>query len=260
MKKIYFVNGMPRSGSTLLCNVLAQNPDFHTTSTSSLSEIISIINAVWKTNPIIRANEAPEKQLNIIQGLFESYHSDTMRPIVFNKSRGWVANIELVENALQKEIKIIVTTRKITCILASFEKIYRKELKLISSPMERKNSLETIESRVIHWTSPEGMVGGTFNAIRDAVMRGHKNKMLFIDFDDLTQYPKSKLEEIYDFLQQPYFKHDFNNIQQYTSEKDSEYGLSELHNIRNKIEPVLDDSKQILGPIWQQFEQYNYNF
>jgi len=40
MKEIYFINGMPRSGSTLLCNILAQNPEFHVTPTSGLSELV----------------------------------------------------------------------------------------------------------------------------------------------------------------------------------------------------------------------------
>ena len=47
---------------------------------------------------MIKASEIPEKQLSIIKDLFESYHQDTDRPIVFNKSRGWAPKIELVEN------------------------------------------------------------------------------------------------------------------------------------------------------------------
>ena len=103
MKEVFFVNGMPRSGSTLLCNVLAQNPDFHTTPTSGLSELIRQLNNSWKTESILKASETPEKKLKIIKDLFQSYHSDTDRPVVFNKSRGWCTLIELVENALQKE-------------------------------------------------------------------------------------------------------------------------------------------------------------
>lgn len=260
MKTIHFINGMPRSGSTLLCNILAQNPNFHSTPTSGLSELICEINKYWQSSPVAKASETQEKKLAIIKDLLQSYHSDTKRSIVFNKSRGWTPLIELIENALQKEIKIITTTRKITCILSSFEKIYRKELKLIDSPMQKTTNMETLEGRLGEWTAPNGIVGGCFNMIRDAVMRGHKHKFIFIDFDDLTHNPKQQIKNIYDFLNQPYFNHDFNNVEQYTTENDREHGFSSLHIIRKKIIPVEDDSKKILGDCWEQFSKFHYNF
>lgn len=260
MKKIHFINGMPRSGSTLLCNILAQNPKFHVTPTSGLSELVFGVHRFWKTNPVIKASETSEKQLQIIRDLFQSYHQDTDRPVVFNKSRGWAQQIELVENALQEPVKIITTTRKITSILASLEKLYRKEIKNIDSPMEIDASMLTLEGRVGAWTASNGLVGGTFNAIRDAIMRGHRSKFLFVDFEELTAKPKTAIEEIYDFLEEKVYKHDFNNVEQYTQENDAEHGFTDLHTIRPKVQPVKDDSKQILGYLHEQFKDFHYNF
>jgi sulfotransferase len=254
------MNGMPRSGSTLVCNVLAQNPKFHVTPTSGLSELVRGVHQFWKQNPVIKASETPEKQLQIIRDLFQSYHSDTDRPVVFNKSRGWSSLIELVENALQREVKILVTTRKITCILASLEKLYRKEIKLINSPMETGPRMGTLEGRMSVWTAEEGLVGGTFNGIRDAVMRGHRNKFFFIDFDKFTSTPKNVMKNVYDFLEEPYYDHDFNNIAQYTKENDAEHGFTDLHTIRPEIKPVKDDSQEVLGHMWQQFKDFHFNF
>lgn len=257
---MYFINGMPRSGSTLLCNILAQNPNFHVTPTSGLSELIRGINQFWKQNPIIKASETPEKQLQIIKDLFQSYHSDTDRPIVFNKSRGWCSLIELIENALGRPVKILTTTRKITCILSSLEKLYRKEIKLINSPMEIGPRMGTLEGRVSTWTAEDGLVGSTFNSIRDAVMRGHRNKIGFVEFDTLTTNPEVVMKDLYNFIEQPYFNHDFKNIPQYTKENDAEHGFTDLHTIRPEIRPVDDDSKEILGHMWEQFKDFHYNF
>jgi sulfotransferase len=149
MKKIHFINGMPRSGSTLLCNILAQNPKFHVTPTSGLSELVFGVHQFWKSNPVIKASETPQKQLPIIREIFQTYHQDTDRPIVFNKSRGWAPRIELVENILGHNIKILTTTRKITCILASMEKLYRKEIKNINSPMEINTQMQTQDFNLI---------------------------------------------------------------------------------------------------------------
>lgn len=251
---------MPRSGSTLLCNILAQNPEFHVTPTSGLSELVRGIHQFWKQNPIIKASETPEKQLQIIKDLFQSYHSDTNRPIVFNKSRGWSSLIELVENALGEPVKILTTTRKITCILASLEKLYRKEIKLINSPMEAGPNMGTLEGRVNIWTSQDGLVGSTFNAIRDAVMRGHRDKFYFIDYDELTQDPRNVMRGVYTFLGKPYFDHDFKNVAQYTKENDAEHGFTDLHTIRPEIKPMRDDSKEILGHLHEQFVNFHFNF
>lgn len=260
VKYLYFINGMPRSGSTLLCNILAQNPKFHVTPTSGLSELVRGIHQFWKQNPVIKASETPEKQLQIIKDLFQSYHSDTDRPIVFNKSRGWCSLIELVENALGRPVKILTTTRKITCILSSLEKLYRKEIKLINSPMEIGPRMGTLEGRVSTWTSEDGLVGSTFNSIRDAVMRGHRNKIGFVDFDTLTSNPEVVMKDLYNFIEQPYYNHNFNNIPQYTKENDAEHGFTDLHTIRPEIKPVNDDSKEILGHMWDQFKDFHYNF
>jgi hypothetical protein len=65
---------------------------------------------------------------------------------------------------------------------------------------------------------------------------------------------------IYKFLEKPYFDHDFENVQQYTHENDTEHGFSDLHTIRPVIRPQIDDSRQILGPLYDQFTGFHYNF
>ena len=40
MKKIFFNSSLPRSGSTLLQNLIAQNPDFYCTPTSGLADYL----------------------------------------------------------------------------------------------------------------------------------------------------------------------------------------------------------------------------
>lgn len=259
-KEIFFVNGMPRSGSTLFCNILAQNPDFHVTPTSGLSELVTGIHQFWKTNSIIKASEPQSKQLRIIKDLFQSYHTDTDRPIVFNKSRGWAGNIELVELALEREVKILTTIRNLPAIISSMEKLYRKEIKNIESPMMRSPEMSTLEGRVNSWVNANGLIGGTFNSIQDAFHRGHRHKFLFIDYDDLTKTPEKIMKSVYTFLEKPYYSHDFKNIQQYTVENDAEHGFTDLHTIRPELKPQLDDSRSILGPLYEQFKNFHYNF
>lgn len=257
-REIYFINGMPRSGSTLLCNILSQNPEFHATSTSGLSDIVYDINEIWQKNPSIKASETPEKKLTLIRDLIYSYHRDIERPVVFNKSRGWAPIIELLEMSLQTNVKILTTTRNLPSILASFEKLYRKELKMVDSPMMRSREMSILSNRVNIWAN--GVVGSTFNNIQDAFLRGYKDRFHLIDYDKLTTDPTGEMIKVYEFLGKPYFNHDFRNIIQYTFEKDIEHGFTDLHTIRPVVAPQVDDSQEILGSIYNQFVNFHYNF
>ena len=259
-KTIYFINGMPRSGSTLLCNILAQNPRVHTTPTSGLGDLLSSTHMYWNRNPIMRASENWGREKMVLQQIMQAWHADTDRPIIFNKSRSWMGNIELLQNILEHPVKIITTTRPITNILSSFEKLHRKEMNTMDSPQETGPAMRTLEGRLGLWTSENGVVGGTFNSIRDAIMRGHRDKIHFVDFDRLTSQPASTLAGVYKFIGEPYYNHDFSNVAQYTKENDREHGYTDLHTIRQSIEPVPDDSREILGPAWEQYRNFNYDF
>ena len=60
--------------------------------------------------------------------------------------------------------------------------------------------------------------------------------------------PEHEMKRVYDYLELPYFEHDFDNIEQTIKEDDAVYGLSnDLHKIRPSLELNPSDFKQILG-------------
>ena len=50
-KNVHFISGMPRSGSTLLCNILNQNPRFHATGTSGVLDLLLLVRNNWNLIP-----------------------------------------------------------------------------------------------------------------------------------------------------------------------------------------------------------------
>ena len=48
-KKIFFQSSLPRAGSTLLQNVMGQNPDFYVTPTSGVLELLYASDRDWET-------------------------------------------------------------------------------------------------------------------------------------------------------------------------------------------------------------------
>ena len=77
--------------------------------------------------------------------------------------------------------------------------------------------------------------------------------MLVVDYDLLTQAPERVLRLVYEFLGEPWFEHDFDNVEYDAPEFDQALGLSGLHRVRRKVS--VEARRTILPP--DLFEQYS---
>ena len=104
MKSLHFISGLPRSGSTLITNILKQNPAIHGEAVSSLSSIFGTINANWSS---IEANqEYPnfDAKRGVLSGILQGYYSHINKPIIFDKDRGWIPLLATLEEIMQKQV------------------------------------------------------------------------------------------------------------------------------------------------------------
>jgi sulfotransferase len=251
MKQFYYISGLPRSGSTLLCNILAQNPEFYVSpATSGCHDILFNIRNQWDRLVEHQAEGINYDQLKrVLKSAINSYHN-TDKNIIIDKGRGWLSLIEMVEFIFDAPPKIIVPVRNLAEILASFENLWRKSTGMTQWAFESSDyfKAQTIEGRCDIWASAGQPVGLAYNRVKDALMRGKNQNMLFVEFDDLTKHPKATLNRIYNFIEQPYFEHDFNNVEQVTTEDDvNVHRIPGLHTIRPKVEPVPHSAVKTLG-------------
>ncbi len=248
-KVINYIAGFPRSGSTLLCNILNQNPRFNATATSGILDIVLAIRNQWENVNEFRAAPNKEGKNSVMKGILQNYYEITDRPVVFDKSRGWVGNIELAEFVTGKKAKILVPVRNITDILSSFEKLWRIQSHEWQFPQEKTHYFDwqTVEGRADVWMRNDQPVGIAYNKIRDSLSRGFGDRLLFIEFEHLTNSPEHTMKQIYKFIDEEYFEHDFKNVEQTTSENDDIHGIPGLHTIRPEIKPLISDAKDILG-------------
>lgn len=255
-KELHFVGGLPRSGSTLLCNILNQNPMFHATPTSGIIEIMLAIRNQWDNVTFFKAAPNPEGKEAVLKGILPNYFSTVEEEVIFDKNRAWVSYIEMAEFALGRKIKMLCTVRDIVDIIASFEKLYRRYTHIWQFPQEKSNlcKWQTVEDRADLWMNAEQPIGIAYNRVRDAFSRGLGDRLHIVEFDNLTRYPDQTMKTVYDFLGHEYFFHDFNNVKQTTSEDDLEHGIPGLHTIRSKVEPVESKALEILGK--DTFEKY----
>lgn len=258
---IHFVSGMPRSGSTLLMNLLAQNPRFGVTTTCGLFDLVRMVKVQWDKLHEFRAiplSNSNELKLVTLKGMMNGFHSIAGKPIIFDKSRGWVSEIELLEDVLPKPPKILVCVRLLGDILASFEKKFRIAKRLGAVPQEEAHfpSFQTVEGRSTVLLGNNEIVGSAVNRIKDAIARGCSSHMYFVEFERFTKFPKVVMKEIYEFLgEDDFFEHNFEDIKQVTFEDDRVYGWGDLHTIRSAVRPVESDWEHVLSDISPNLKQ-----
>jgi len=256
-KTIHFIAGFPRAGSTLLCNILNQNPRFHATSTSGILDIVLAIRNQWENVNEFQASPNKVGKDAVMKPILQNYYSTVDRPIVFDKSRGWPGYLELAEHCLGKRVKVIVPVRSIVDILASFEKLTRNNSRTWQMPQEKSHffEMQTQAGRADVWMRNDQPVGVAYNRIRDAMDRGYTKQMHLVEFENLTAHPEATLRALYEFLGELYFPHNFDNVEQTTNENDDIHGIPGLHTIRSKVEPFTVDAKKLIGE--DAFKKYD---
>ena len=226
---------------------MAQHPDVHTTPTSACHEALFVLRNSWHGWLEHKASKelAGDKNLQrVLNATLQAYH-DTDKPVVIDKGRGWTSLLELAEFALGRQAKVIVPVRSIAQIVASMEKLHRKEAHKRGDVGDYFDA-QTIKGRASKVTAKEGVLGLAYNRLLDVFQRGLGDRLHLVEFDALTFDPKKTMDGVWKFLEMDAPNHDFTNVEQATTEDDSVHGL-DLHTIRQEVKPVIDDSLQILG-------------
>jgi len=247
----FCISGLPRSGSTLLCNILAQNPAFYvSTATSGCHDVLfGIRNQYDKLIEHQAERAGPDRLKRILNGALRAYHG-TDKEVIFDKGRGWLSMIEMLI-FMGIEPKILVPVRDLSEILASFEILWRKSTGQSQWSIEQASyfDTQTVAGRCEMWSNKAQVVGLAYNRLKDAILRGHRSRLFLVEMTDLTVAPAAMMKNIYAFLGLPAFEHNFDNVEQVTKE-DDEYvhRIPNLHTIRNKVEPVSPRAATVLGP------------
>lgn len=259
-KSIVTISGLPRSGSTLLCNILNQNPRFHATATSGVLSMLLLVKNNWNAIVEFRAVRNESAKLRVLRSMLFSFYADQDKKIIFDKSRGWPQQLEMLESILGHKAKMLVTVRDLRDVLSSFEKLWRKESKTGQTSQEKDFPIEfqSVAGRAEVMMRANQPVGSSYQKMKDALLRGFADRMHFIFFEELTTNPEKVLRAVYKFLGEPYFEHDFANIAQSTKEDDFFHGFTDLHQIRNEVKPVPSDWQVILGEVGTKYENYNF--
>jgi len=247
VKKIYFLSGLPRSGSTVLAAILSQNPSIHATSTSNLLDTLVGTLRAWADSLTTKAQtdqkKEEEKIQNVLNNICKTQYDDIDKPIILDKARGWAddTNMRTMCKVLGHKPKIIATVRNVEDCAASFVRVAKpKDLNhfLLKGDLIKhlKESYQTFEKGYAF--APECF--------------------LIIDYDDLMKDPQKELKRVHEFLELSDFEYDLNAIDGTNlQEKDEEvWEVKGLHDIQPKLGyQHKQNSKEVLKHRYYDFVQ-----
>ena len=106
MKTLFFLSGLPRSGSTLLGSILSQHPELQATPTSPLADLLCWIDEGFTKLDIQYTYDKQQIQYNTYNSILENFYNHIEKPYILDKHRGWCKNVPSIEKFLKQKPKI----------------------------------------------------------------------------------------------------------------------------------------------------------
>lgn len=253
MPKFHFISGLPRAGSTLLAAILRQNPRFHAGMTSPVGALfggmLNQLGAGSEYGPVV----TKDQRRRMARGLFDSFYADQAdKDVIFDTNRMWSAHLPALMD-MYPGAKIIACVRNVAWVMDSIERRYRANPFEITRLFNDATERNTVYSRVDTLAQRNRLVGYPWTALKEAFYGEHAASLLLVDYELLAQAPQHVLPLVYQFLGEPAFEHDFEQVSYDAPEFDDALGLHGLHKVRPRV--AIERRATILPP--DLFEQYN---
>lgn len=235
MKKFTMITGLPRAGTTLLCQILNSNPQHHVTPTSGVLDMLKSMRSTFSQHPSFKAQDRIRVYndfRNGLKGFLDGYFQG--KDIVFDKSRAWIAHINLLDNIFKNhDSKIIFCYRDPVEVLSSIEAQHQRTMLLeIPDESSAPHAFLSLEQRISVYASDTGLVGYPMTALKDAIEMGYLPRILFVKYFDLTNHTQAVMNAIHQFIGEESYTYDLENIKQTTFEWDGTYNYKFIHQIK----------------------------
>jgi sulfotransferase len=239
-KTYHFLAGLPRSGNTLLSAILNQNPDIYSSPLSPVSEFMWNYRCSYNIQQLIRNKENKLRSEVFLDSFIDNFYKDIENPVVIDREKLWGTpdNLALIKEYITPTPKIIFTVRDILDIVASFVKMDADYIKrdLVNSGYFFSNYRSQKDAIVEHLMAPNGDIDKALLSLASAFYPENKGIFYIVEYNDLMSKPEETMSGIYNFLDLPEYKHDFNKIEKLEIDNNEAVGLPKnLHDIRKTL-------------------------
>ena len=210
MKEIFFLNGLPRAGNTVFGSIMNQNPNVAATANSICADMMGELFILKHTD--IFKNYPDHKSFdNVAKTVFENYYKDWKQDYIIDRAPwGYPINLKFLKET-RSNIKIIVLVRDIIEVLGSFIDWSNREPTSFVNQYEAK----TVEEKCDMLMNTDGQIVKELIGIKHLIDQQSKEIYHIVKFNDLVKDTENTINNLYNFLGIPKFKHDFNNIGQF---------------------------------------------
>jgi sulfotransferase len=171
----------------------------------------------------------------LLKGLFDNYYySIHPRQLVFDTNRAWCSKLPTLVR-LYPDAKVVCCVRHVPWIMDSIERLIRENAFELSGIFGFE-SLNTVYTRVNRLAMSDGLVGLAIDALREAFWGENSDRLILVGYEALTRNPEETLRRLYEFLGEPWFEHDFNDVEYEANAFDLALGTPNLHKVRRKVE------------------------
>lgn len=252
MRPVHFISGLPRSGSTLLAALLRQNPRFHAHMSSPLAGMVDVLLGEMSSRNELSMFISDEQRRRLLKGLFASYYGEEFAAeVVFDTSRTWCAKLPVL-SGLFPEPKMIACVRHVSWIVDSVERAIQKNA-LRPSFMFNFQTGGTVYNRTEGIANGDGILGFSYNALKEAFYGEHARHLMLLQYETLVSDPARAMAAVYDFIGEPPFPHDFDDVHFDAGEFDERTGMPGLHAVGRKV--IAPERATVLPPdIFRRFE------
>lgn len=244
MPRIHFVSGLPRSGSTLLAALLRQNPRFQAGMSGPLAGLFGALLGQMSARNEYSVFIDDAKRERILRGLFDNFYADSPAEVIFDTSRAWCAWMPAIAR-LFPEAKVIACVRDVSWVVDSIEKLVQRNV-FSPSSIFNYSAGGTVYTRANAVVAPDGMVGGPYDALKQAAYGAQRDRLLLVQYETMTSDPEKTMRAVYDFIGEPHFDHDFDHVDYDVTEFDERAGTPGLHTVRGTVQ--ADPRETLLPP------------
>ena len=206
-KQLFFLVAQPRSGNTLFASIINQNPSIAATPNSITLEIMKDLFLLKQTD--VFQNYPDHKSLdNVLDAVYDTYYKDWPQRIIIDRGPVMTpGNFQLMQKHFRRPFKCIVLLRDLMDVLASYMQWYTEN----SDAFLNKYNCKNDEEKLSMIMNKKGAIAKNLEAIKNAY--NYPDICYFVKYDDLVANPEQEFRKIYEFMEEPYYPHYFENLQ-----------------------------------------------
>ena len=241
--RFHVLTGVPRSGSSLLCNILRQNPLFCVSPTSELAGMLGVLRTYLSQAPETKSELIcdPERTFARIcrqyLALIRTHYYDVgPNRVIVDKSRAWLYNVQLLQKILP-HAKLVVTVCDLRASFASVERQHDRTAVLDAheNPLAR-----TIDGRAAELLGDTGVIGLPARGVEDLLRRRPSNALV-LRMEQFLADPAGGLDMLYQFFELPRFDHDLADVKNTNREVDGIWNYKFPHRGEGAVRDQLPD-------------------